>query len=168
MFHSLDVWHKAKNIGKKIAEVAKYKATRFVIYQFIVMAIDSTLWVSRDSCIRWVPGSCSHTHKCLLLIGQYGIFHWEGCLKGFLTSHPRTQRMQEFLLTQGPWAGWLFWWINRMIRGIQLILSLNYFLVFGQNPSWSSRLVNVPKLDIPAYKSRVWECLHTLAQVELL
>ncbi len=32
-------------------------------------------WVSRNSCTRWVPGSWSHTSKCLLLIGQY-------CLKG--------------------------------------------------------------------------------------
>ncbi len=28
-------------------------------------------WVSRNSCTRWVPGSCRHTHKCPLLIGQY-------------------------------------------------------------------------------------------------
>ncbi len=28
-------------------------------------------WVSRNSCPCWVPGSCSHTYKCSLLIGQY-------------------------------------------------------------------------------------------------
>ncbi len=28
-------------------------------------------WVSRNSCTRWVPGSCRHTHKCSLLIDQY-------------------------------------------------------------------------------------------------
>ncbi len=26
---------------------------------------------SRNSSIRWVPGNCSHTHKCWLLIGHY-------------------------------------------------------------------------------------------------
>lgn len=29
VFHSMDVWHKVKNIGKKIAEAAKYKSTRY-------------------------------------------------------------------------------------------------------------------------------------------
>ncbi len=30
-----------------------------------------TPWVSRNSGTRWVPRSCNHTYKCLLLIGQY-------------------------------------------------------------------------------------------------
>ncbi len=53
--------------------------------------------VSRNSCTRWIPGSCRHTHKCSLLICQY-------LLSGgiiVVTSHPGTQRLQGFLLTQG-------------------------------------------------------------------
>ena len=56
--------------------------------------------MSRNSCTRWVPGTCSHTHKCSLLICQY----LPGCLKGnssFVTSHPGTWRVHDFLLTQG-------------------------------------------------------------------
>ncbi len=61
-------------------------------------------WVSRNSCTCWVPGSCSHTHKCSLyillsmgLLSERIIPHlWHHDI----TSHP-IQRVQDFFPTQG-------------------------------------------------------------------
>ncbi len=73
-----------------------------------VRLLHFTPWVSRNSCTRLVPGSCSHTSKCSMLIGQYmpgwrtgpPAIVWRDN-HSFVTSHPGTQRVQEFLLTQG-------------------------------------------------------------------
>ena len=51
-------------------------------------------WVSRNSCTRWVLGSC------VLNQGPRTIFFGREN-PSFVTSHPGTQRVQEFLLTQG-------------------------------------------------------------------
>ncbi len=54
-------------------------------------------WVSRNSCTRWVPGSCSHTYKCSLLIGGtvlHPAFVWRDN-PSFATSHPGTQRCRN-------------------------------------------------------------------------